>query len=202
VSAELEGALALLTELAVTDVDHPSGTLAEHLQGTYDVLARWDCPQHLCMAGLYHSIYGTETFLIQTVPREARERVRAAAGEKAETLAYLYGVMRRSSLFANLERGGPYSVTTMDGTVIPLDGLEQFAELMTLDLANRVEQLRVYTSGSKELEDQRRIYLRAVPLLPQLAVRELASFPRRRPLEVWIRWLVHGLLRSTRLRRG
>lgn len=122
--------------------------------------------------------------------------MRATAGEGAEALVYLCCVMRRSSLYANLEQGGPYSLAAANGTLIPLDRVEQFAELITLDFANRVEQLRLYAAGSTELEAQRRIYTRAIPLLPRGAVAELGSFPRRRPADVFARRPVRAFRRS------
>ena len=199
--ADLERAAALLDELGVEDVEHPSGTLLEHLQGTYDLLAGWGCAPHTCLAGLYHSIYGTELFETQTLGLDARDRVKAVAGERAETLAFLYCVIRRSSLYENLDRGGPYTVETRDGTAIELDGVEQFADLVTLDFANRLEQLARSPMGSLELERSRRTYERAVPLLPQKAVAELrATFPRRSRGEL----LARRLARPVRhlLRRG
>lgn len=196
---ELERAVALLDELGVEDTEHPSGTLLEHLQGTYDVLAGWDCAPHVCLAGLYHSIYGTELFRTQTLGLDARERVQAAAGERAEALAFLYCTIRRSSLYDNLERGAPYTVETLDSAVMPLTGIEQLSELITLDFANRIEQLPRDPMGSLELERARRIYERAVPLLPQDAVRELRSaFPRRSRAELAARRLVRALRRSAR----
>jgi hypothetical protein len=199
VQSELRRAAALLEELGVEDVEHPSGTLMEHLQGTYDLLAGWGCPPHVCVAGLYHSVYGTEFFEKQTLGLDARERVKAAAGDAAEELVFLYCVIRRRSLYDNLERGGPYTVETRSGKVLPLTGVEQFSELLTLDLANRIEQLDENPLGSLELEQERRTYERAVPVLTQEAVRSLRSvFPHRSRLELAARRIVRSGRRLVR----
>lgn len=198
---DVRQAAALLEELGVEDIEHPSGTLMEHLQGTYDLLAGWGCPHHLCVAGMYHSVYGTEFFQTQTLGLDARERVREVAGEEAEELAFLWCVMRRGSLHENLERGAPYSITTREGGSLPLTGVEQLAELLTLDLANRLEQLEENEFGSLELEQARKTYERAVPLLPSEAVVALRrAFPRRSQVELAarriarpVRHLVMGL---------
>ena len=61
-----------------------------------------------CLAGLYHSVYGTEKFRKQTVPLEARDAVRGAIGRQAEEIAYLYCALSRESLYRNLDVGAPY----------------------------------------------------------------------------------------------
>jgi hypothetical protein len=166
----VERAMELLDAVGAVDVEHPSGTLAEHLQGTYDVLASWSCPEHVRLAGLYHSVYGTEFFQRETIALEARERVKEAIGDSAEQLTFLFCVMRRSSLYENLDRGAPYSVEDRQGGRIALDGIEQFAELLTLDVANRLEQLDRTPSSLTQRSRDREIYERAVPLLPAPAV--------------------------------
>lgn len=196
----LEHALALLEQVGAVDTEHPSGTLLEHLQGTYELLERWSCPEHLCLAGLYHSVYGTETFRTQTIPLNARDEVRNAIGEQAEEVAYLYCVIRRASLYANLERGAPYSVEDREGSRIPLRGVEQLADLMTLDLANRIEQLDDVRYSALVLERDRRVYERAAPLLPAAAVAALrTAFPRRSAVELAARRVLAPARR--RLRR-
>lgn len=163
-------AMELLDSVGAVDVEHPSGTLLQHLRGTYDMLESWGCPEHLCLAGLYHSVYGTEVFERQTIPLEARNQVRQAIGERAEELAYLYCAIRRSSLYDNLRRGSPHTVEDRGGEQITLRSVEQLSELLTLDVANRLEQVdRVSTSATRRATD-REIYERAVPLLPASSV--------------------------------
>jgi hypothetical protein len=171
--AHVQRAMALLDEVGAVDVEHPSGTLMQHLQGTYDVLESWACPEHLCLAGLYHSVYGTQFFQHETLPVDARRRVQEAIGERAEELAFLFCAIRRSSLYENLRRGTPHAVEDRGGQRIPLRGLEQLSELLTLDVANRLEQVdRAPTSATERAQD-REIYERAVPLLPAGAVEAL-----------------------------
>ncbi|MFL5449772.1 MAG: DUF6817 domain-containing protein [Gemmatimonadales bacterium] len=171
-------ALELLERFGAVSVEHPSGTLLEHLRGTYEQLDRWGCSKDLCRAGLYHSVYGTEKFQKRTVPLEARNEVRSAIGERAEEIAYLYCALSRQSLYRNLDVGAPYVVKTQDGGERPLS-LAELADLMTLDLANRLEQLPRTRHDAMRIERDRVIYERAVPLLPGAAVAEFRStFPR------------------------
>jgi hypothetical protein len=176
----LERAMALLGQIGAADTEHPSGTLLKHLRGTYDILEGWSCPEYLCLAGLYHSVYGTETFRTETIPLDARDQVREAIGERAEEIAFLYCAIRRSSLYENLEHGAPGTLEGRNGERRPIGGVGQLADLMTLDLANRIEQVGEVSFSDARVERDRRIYERAVPLLPPTAVASLrSSFPRR-----------------------
>jgi hypothetical protein len=170
VQQHVERAMALLDDIGAVDVEHPSGTLAGHLRGTYDLLASWSCSDETCLAGLYHSVYGTEFFRTETLALDARERVKAAIGDPAEQLTFLFCVMRRSSLYENLDRGAPYSVEDREGGQHPLDGVGQFAALMALDVANRLEQLERSPLSATQRARDRDIYERAVPLLPAPAI--------------------------------
>jgi hypothetical protein len=170
VQQHVERAMALLDDIGAVDVEHPSGTLAHHLHGTYDLLASWSCSEPVCLAGLYHSVYGTEFFRTETLALDARERVKEAIGESAEQLAFLFCVMRRSSLYENLDRGAPYSVVDREGGQHALDGIGQFAALLTLDVANRLEQLERSPLSATQRARARDNYERAVPLLPAPAI--------------------------------
>jgi hypothetical protein len=194
-------AMELLDTVGAVDVEHPSGTLLQHLRGTYDILEAWGCPEHLCLAGLYHSVYGTEAFQRQTIALEARSQVREAIGERAEEVAFLYCAIRRSSLYDNLGRGAPHSVEDRSGERIPLHGLEQLSELLTLDVANRLEQVdRVSTSATRRATD-REIYERAVPLLPAAAVEAFRqALPRMSAPELLARRLIRRVRGAARRR--
>jgi hypothetical protein len=166
-----------------------------HLRGTYDCLARWECPEYLCLAGLYHSVYGTEAFAVVTMSSADREQVRRRIGERAERLVHLYSVIARRSLYDNLARGAPYTV--IDRTTreeIRLEHLQELADLMTLDVANRLEQLPRTSMSLRRMEADRKLYGTAAPLLPRAAVTELRRVYRPRS---WPVILADGVLRRT-----
>src|SRR5437868_6047067 len=130
-SKRIERALDALATAGAGETAHPSGTLLAHLRGTADCLARWGCPEHLRLAGLYHSVYGTEAFRTMTIAPAERGRVRARIGTRAERLVHLYSTIARRTLYENLERGAPYAVVDRGtGEEIALDGVEELAELM------------------------------------------------------------------------
>jgi hypothetical protein len=185
---ELQRALALLEEIGAEDTDHPRGTLADHLRGTYDVLIGWGCERDVCLAGLYHSVYGTDVFQTVTLAPDARDRVAAAIGAEAERLAYIYCALSRESLYDNLGTGGPpYAVhSRLDGSELPLNR-DEYAGLVTLDFANRVEQMPHSRASREQFALDRPRYVAAIPLLPPAAVQQLrgmhvsraALLPRR-----------------------
>ena len=78
------------------------GSFMEHLVGTEAVLRGWGCAEYLCRAGLFHSIYGTESFQAFSLPLDAPNRavVRELVGAEAERLALVNCVMERGTLDA------------------------------------------------------------------------------------------------------
>ena len=174
--AEIQRALDLLEEIGAEDTDHPRGTLSEHLRDTYDVLVGWGCERDVCLAGLYHSVYGTEVFETASVALDAREKVREAIGADAERLVYLYCALARESLYDNLSTGGPpYCVRSrLEGAELRLTR-DEYAGLLTVDLANRLEQLPHSLPSRKQFVEDRSRYLAAIPLLPPSAVTQLRS---------------------------
>jgi len=179
-STRLERALDALAVAGAAGTAHPSGTLLAHLRGTAECLARWGAPEHLRLAGLYHSVYGTEAFRTTTIAPAERGRVRARIGARAERLVHLYSTIARRTLYENLGRGAPYTVVDRGtGEAIALEGVEELADLMTLDVANRLEQLPRTSMSLRRMEHDRRIYERAIPLLPTAAVAEVRRTYRR-----------------------
>jgi hypothetical protein len=167
-TATLDELLDYLVDLGADDTQHTHGSLRQHLRGTYGLLREWQAPERLCLAGLFHSVYGTETFTKTTVPLEQRETIRQLIGADAEELVYLWGRMRRASLYQNLDNGWPYSLMLRDGSAARVD-LDDFVALITLDFANRLEQ----THGPIDDRDLA-TYSKAIPVLPGAAVSELS----------------------------
>src|SRR5437763_13333476 len=100
-----------LVGLGIEPVAHTGKSYLAHLIGVYRLMAAQGCPEELCRAGMFHSIYGTELFQGFKLALEQRPEVRALIGERAERLAYLNCAMDRASLDGALERDAePYRV--------------------------------------------------------------------------------------------
>ena len=74
------------------DIPHSDFTLEEHLLGCFTLLKMARAPHHICLAGLFHSIYGNEYFTPPTPPN--RELVKDYIGKEAEELVFLFCHLR------------------------------------------------------------------------------------------------------------
>eukprot|EP00965_Chrysotila_dentata_P244570 6206056-Pleurochrysis_carterae.AAC.4 len=69
-----------------------------HLKGVQAVLRSWGMPEHLCSAGLFHSIYGTEGFQGFKLPLKERAAIARLIGPAAERLAWIFCMVDRASV--------------------------------------------------------------------------------------------------------
>jgi hypothetical protein len=84
-----------LHALGAAGFAHVNGTLEPHLRETERLLRRWGNREVVCVAGLYHAVYGTGGIAGHLVGLDAREAIAAVIGVEAERLAYLYGACNR-----------------------------------------------------------------------------------------------------------
>ena len=147
--------LELLRAAAADRTPHSGRTLLDHLRGTHDLLTAWGNPEPVCLAGLFHSIYGTNAFRHRAFGAADRPRVRAVVGVRAERLAHLFGVVNRpQALIEAWDRGAPVPHLTAAGGAAPVNRADLLA-LIEIECANLIEQ----NSGSPAL---RQIWCRAV----------------------------------------
>lgn len=136
---QLENRLRFLREANTEGMSHSDRGLFDHLLGTRQLLAEWGARPALCDAGLFHSIYSTEHFEQTAVPLTRRDEVRQLIGEEAESLVWLFCMMRREAFFLDLGKDRSPSVQHREaGEQIPLSGT-QHQDLLTLLLANSLE---------------------------------------------------------------
>jgi hypothetical protein len=121
-----------LVSLNTNKTQHSGRTLYEHLCNVEDILRICRMPEHVALAGLYHSIYGTNFFKIQTT--DDREAIRAVIGDRAEHLAWLFCNAARPFCWFT----GRFFVL-QDGNSIEVDDQTIF-ELQMIEGANLLEQ--------------------------------------------------------------
>lgn len=95
---ELHGAdrtIAALHALGASGFVHVNGTLERHLRRTQRLLRRWGSRDALCLAGLYHAVYGTAGITGRLVGLRARKAIADVIGDEAERMVYLYGACDR-----------------------------------------------------------------------------------------------------------
>ncbi|HEY2319519.1 MAG TPA: aspartyl/asparaginyl beta-hydroxylase domain-containing protein [Solirubrobacteraceae bacterium] len=125
---------------------HAGGrTLLDHLRETAAIVHRWGQPDWLVLAALIHSVYGTDAYHHHLIAPARREELAAAAGPRAERVAYLFCVTPRRPLFAGTHRwarnlprrdpsGGPEPADVEPATRAELDAL------ILLHMANLADQ--------------------------------------------------------------
>lgn len=129
-----------LTALGTDTTPHSGRTLFDHLKGVHDLLQEWGNSEAICLAGLYHSIYGTQAFKIKTVGLDQRDSVRAVIGETAEQLAYFFCVSDRKSFYPDHPGTDPLQIHDLvhDKNVDVSD--EQVTQLIEIEAANYLDQ--------------------------------------------------------------
>jgi hypothetical protein len=136
----MENILESLERFGISYTAHSETTLTSHLKGTYEILKRWDCENYICMAGLCHSIYGTESFSKTPATLDNREFMNKLIGQEAEELTYLFGAHQKEFLWRNLHRVDSFSLHDrfLDRPLVISS--KSLSDLITLTLANWLEQ--------------------------------------------------------------
>lgn len=166
----------ILKKLATDSTEHLNKrSLYSHLLGTYRILKKWNSSEEICLAGLYHSIYGTYSYRKSLVNLEQRGIIKAAIGSDAEKLVYYYCLEDRKHFSYNFEQVNEFKlINYRDNKEIILTQTELSA-LITIRLADHLEQLP-YTRDYRHQE----FYLKAKPFLTQKAYADFLMAHRRK----------------------
>lgn len=140
--------VALLENRGAASIEHPGGTLLEHLVRVAGLLDSWGASRDLVLAGLAHAAYGTDGFAIAPFRLDERALVASVVGQRAEEIVYRYASCDRGHTLHQI--GNQPTVELLDrftGVVTPLtpEQLREFAELTfanELDLIGHSESFR------------------------------------------------------------
>jgi hypothetical protein len=147
--------LDLLRELSTDESSHSKGrSLLDHLKGTYELLKKWDNPSDVCVGGLFHSIYGTQYYKVQSADLADREHIANVIGSRAEELAFLFCTTDRVGFFAEADKPAPALVDTRTKTSVPV-APETLDALIEIEVANFIEQFEAATAPAKLTEFMR-----------------------------------------------
>ena len=131
----------LLENYGTAAAPHTGRSLRDHLIGTFNLLKAWGNDQDVCLAGLFHSIYGTEVYTRTSADLAERGTIRRAIGSRAEELAYLFCACDRRHLLSNVEKRDAFELhDRFTDRSVSLDG-GTLAALVEIALANELEQL-------------------------------------------------------------
>jgi hypothetical protein len=131
-----------LRDIGAEHVAHTQKGYMGHLVSVYRLMQEQGCSEELCQAGMFHSIYGTQSFRTFGLPLERRGEVRALIGERAEQLAYLNCVIDRASLDRAVAEGSaPFRIVVRDsGEVVSLSAAD-LDDLCRVHLYDWLEQV-------------------------------------------------------------
>ena len=124
---------------ALARVPHSAADLLAHLRGTAALLRRWGARDPVVLAGLCHSVFGTEMYGGEALPEGLRGSLAALIGDEAARLCWLFGVIERASFGAAVRGEGP-AIERRCGVRIEVSE-EELAELAEIYAANAVEQI-------------------------------------------------------------
>ena len=131
-----------LAAMGAADFAHVAGTLAPHLANTAALLQQWGNRDALCIAGLYHAVYGTDGILGELTTLSRRSSIAEVIGTEAEAIVYVYGACDRDAFHPRI--GTPRATQFVDRFTateyaIPVSMLADFCELT---LANELDLAR------------------------------------------------------------
>jgi hypothetical protein len=165
-----------LVGLGTEEVAHTNKNYLAHLVAVYRYMEERGCPEELCRAGMFHSIYGTERFQRFALPLERRPEVRGLIGQRAECLAYLNCAMDRATFDrAAAQDGGPYRfrdrITGEEVELSPAD----FDDLCRIHLYDWLEQVPRSRVWDYRRDGYRRLAARLGPVAQEAYDRVFAA---------------------------
>jgi hypothetical protein len=130
----------LLEHIGADKVRHSGRDFYTHLSGTHDLLRKWGNSEAVCLAGLFHSIYGTRIFRHQAWPIERRDTIRDLIGPEAELLAYVFCVTERPKVFLANIGAARIAMRDYHTNGVLLLSRAQLRDLLEIEAANSLEQ--------------------------------------------------------------
>jgi hypothetical protein len=128
-----------LLNLGTQEVSHTNSDFYLHLRGVYSYLERWGCLEYVALAGLFHSLYGTEGFQGFTLPLDRRDEIRGLIGDRAERLVYTYCALTYESMRESVLSGGePHLWDRFADRLLEVTA-QEFTEILWMMMANTLE---------------------------------------------------------------
>lgn len=122
-------------------IDHPGGTLFDHLRRVADALATWGGSEAVRLAGLCHATYGTDGFDRSLLDLDDRKELRDVIGDEAEALVYLYAACDRRAVYPRLDGTAPVEFTDRFARAIEVVEEPQLRAFLEITAANELDVL-------------------------------------------------------------
>lgn len=131
--------LQYLIELGAGRFSHIHTTLAGHLQSTSERLLQWGNNDSLCLAGLFHAVYGTFGLNEKLVDLKDRALVTQIIGKPAEEIVYIYASCNRALTHPEIANStAPTFYDRFTGSVFVPDR-QHLCDFAELTLANEID---------------------------------------------------------------
>jgi hypothetical protein len=150
-----------MRSLGAENIFHSGTSLANHLIGTWKILTAWACPDSVCGAGLFHSIYGV---LLSANPK-SRESLKSALGSETEAILYHLYVVPADSVHKAAAGPMPMIIQGTDGIEYAIRS-DLASALVTVDVAGSLEQMLRIDVDAEQFERERALFECSVHLLP------------------------------------
>lgn len=139
-----------LNDIGAAGTSHHAGrSLSEHLLSTWNLLSDWELNDAVRVAGLCHSVYGTDAFDTACLQPADRPRVIAVIGEKAENVSFVFGAMQREDFLDDPESN--FVISRFDQSKIKISNVEKTA-ICDILLANEMDL--VFAKKGKDRPDK------------------------------------------------
>lgn len=129
-----------LMELETHKTPHGRRNLARHSLCVYDLLKIANQDTATCLAGAFHSIFGTNSFKTTTLPQEEKARLTEVVGEEAADLCELFGTIQRPLTLETALRESICEVTKADTGESVAITEKQLHSLIMIECANLFDQ--------------------------------------------------------------
>jgi hypothetical protein len=159
----------LLLTWGAAEIDHPGGTLLDHLVRVSERLASWGCAPEVVLAGLAHAAYSTDGYDTALLPLEERDLLRGCVGEAAEELVYRFAATDRRPFYRQLDQSLVVWTDRWDGTSVTLDPPD-VRPLVDLTVANELDVVDHAPEVREEYgEALRKLFVRARTAMSEAA---------------------------------
>jgi len=148
--------MKLLVDQGAERIDHPGGTLLDHLVRVRALLEQWGARRVLQWAGLCHAFYGTDGFPTALLELSQRNQLQRVIGDEVEQLVYLYASCDRGFTYPRLAVVTPNTFRDRFTGAIRTLSEQSLGDFMELTFANELDIARnnpdfVTTHGSQLL---------------------------------------------------
>jgi len=134
--------MKLLVAQGADKIDHPGGTLLDHLVRVCALLEQWGARRALQWAGLCHAFYGTDGFPIALLELSQREQLRRVIGDEVEQLVYLYASCDRRYTYPRLAAETSNTFRDRFTGVSYTPSKQSLSDFMELTFANELDIAR------------------------------------------------------------